>query len=272
MNTKSYQIAIFEKDTDKQVSFCEKTTAESPFYTAGAELEGYLDTICQSKLPGTTKEHFVIYVLTDNDNPFRVDFAVEYGTQKCKGKFQGTPRLNRTGMVPYQINWEPPEEIDTFPTDKFTSDGKRIFLDNFPQTERFGTYKAINDTFENRLRIRVNRRLNWQVQKGECYDDSDMPDLEPIDYVTRLAQQNNLESVVKWAIEDGDKRGELSSPKAIRHTIDVVNTGCSREISILRTIYQMEHKKAECLTIVAKAKAMLQEYDHCKPDLLNPSA
>ena len=43
--------------------------------------------------------------------------------------------------------------------------------------------------------------------------------------------------------------------------MDLVKRACPREISILRTIYEMENRKAECPDIVVKPRELLQEYD-----------
>jgi len=202
-------VAIFEKETDKQVYFNQKQTADSPFDIAPTELTGYLDTIFQSK-PHGTKEHFMVFVMIDNDNPFRILFEVAYGPKKWKKIYKGMPRFNEIGTEPYAYSWEVPEDIDVFPTNDFTPDGKRIFLDNFPQARRFSTYKAINDTFENRIRVRINRRLGIHPETGWRSYNSVEPVMEAIDFVTRLAKESNAENVVKWAIEEEDK--ELADP------------------------------------------------------------
>ena len=163
-------VAIFEKETDKQVCFKQKETTNPAFDVAMTELTDYLDTICESKRHGA-KEHFMVFLMVNKDNPTRIAFEVAYG-----------PKMRK-------INWQVPEHIDEFPTNDFTPDGKRIFLDNFPQAPRFSTYEAINSTFENRIRVRINRRLGIHPETGWCSYDSVEPDSEPIDFVTRLAKR-----------------------------------------------------------------------------------
>lgn len=259
-NKQTITVVILEKETDKQVCFNQKATTIAPFHVATTELTGYLDTIYQSKHHGT-KEHFTVFVMTDNDNPFRIIFEVAYGPKKWKKIYKGMPRLNESGAEPYEYSWEIPEDIDVFPTNDFTPQGKRIFLDNFPQARRFSTYEAINETFENRIRVRINRRLGIHPETGWRSYDSVEPDLEPVDYVARLAKEDNVENVIKWALDEDYKRGGQTSGNGMRETIGLIKTACSSEISILRAIYEMENKKAECPDIVAKARELLQEHD-----------
>ena len=253
-------VAIFEKETDKQVCFNQKEAPNSAFDFAITELTGYLDTICQSKHRGT-KEHFMVFVLINNDNPFRIDFEVAYGPKEWKKSYKGMPQFDESGTEPYQYSWEVPEDIDRFPTNNFRPDGKRIFLDAFPQARRLSTYEAINATFENRLRVRINRRLGIHPETGWRSYDSVEPDLEPVDYAAQIAKEDNVENVIKWALDEDIRRGGESSTNAIKEIIDLTKTACSREIVILRTIYEMENKKAECSDIVFKARELLQEYD-----------
>jgi hypothetical protein len=254
-----YTVAILEKETDRLVGYNEKLKYHSSFDAATDELADYVDTIHQAK-PRGTKEHFAVFVLPNNDNPIRFEFEVIYEPKPWKKTFQGAPMFNESGTNPYQFSWTIPEDVDTFPTNNFTPDGQRIFLDNFPQTRRFSTYEAINRTFENRIRVRLNRQLGWKEPTGFPADDED-PGWDPIDYVTRMAKTNNSEAVVKQAVEDALDNGRGASRISFKDIINNLTTVCSKEISILRTIYEMENQKAPCSDIVTKAKEMLQAYD-----------
>ena len=67
-----------------------------------------------------------------------------------------------------------------------------------------------------------------------------------------------MENAIKWAIDENYKRAGQSSDNEVRETIGLLKTACSREIFILRTIYEMENEKAECADIVVKARELLQ--------------
>jgi hypothetical protein len=118
-NKHTITVAIFEKETNKQVCFKQKETTNPPFKIATTELTGYLDAIYQSKHHGT-KEHFLVYVMVDNDNPFRINFEVAYKQKQWKKTYKGMPQFNESGSEPYACNWEIPEDIDEFPTNNFT--------------------------------------------------------------------------------------------------------------------------------------------------------
>ncbi len=110
-------------------------------------------------------------------------------------------------------------------------------------------------------RLRLNRRLDIHPETGWRSYDSVEPDLEPIDYVARLAKEDDVENVVKWALDEDYKRGGESSRSGMRELISLIKTGCAGEIAILRTIYGMENNKVECPDIVTKARELLQEHD-----------
>lgn len=235
-------VSIFEDGTDKQVSFSEETETDPPFFVAVSCLESHVEKICGSKTPGS-KVIFGVYCMVNQDYPVRIDFEVCYAP------------TNRTSY-----RWIVPQDIDAFPTVNLTSDGPKVVLRHCAQVQRFSSYQNIITTFENRIRSRLDRKLGRYVEPKLPFDGNVEQVWEPVDFVIRLAKGDNLEQVAR-ALSEANERGGENSWQEVKETVELLSRGCSDEISILRTIYEMEGNQASCTDIVAKAKAMLHDYD-----------
>lgn len=184
-----------------------------------------------------------MYYMVNHDYPVRIDFEVCYEP------------THRT-----RYRWIVPQDIDAFPSVDFSSGSPKLILRDCAQAHRFCSYENINRTFENRIRCRLDRKLGFYVEPKLPGEGDVGQDWETIDFVIRLAKGDNLEQVAR-AMDEANKLGRENSWKEVKETVELLARGCSDEISILRTIYEMQGNQASCADIVTKAKAMLLEYD-----------
>lgn len=139
------------------------------------------------------------------------------------------------------------------------------------------TYDSINSTFEDRIWTRLDKTLRHNSKTNGSVYEVGLTD-ELLSLVIELAKESNNDKVNRWWVnkryeEDGPPHADLicvinGKPHSLWEAdlifiADCRNIFCA-EISILRTIYEMESSQADCAAIVAKATEMLSHYDEQK--------
>lgn len=250
-------VAICEKDTDKWISYKTHADKSSPFHIAVSDIERCIDTLYKTT---TEQTEFIVYILVDEDNPLRFFYSHNYKLNKRQMEI-GRRTFNETGRYPY-APWSVPEDIDTFPSDPFTSDSKAITWRTFSQASRFDTYANINKTFENRILARLIRKVRNRTKPVDAiYDNEAAEDM--LDFVIQVAKKQDEATEMKWIMN----RVRHATPECNwtvnnqKEFLALMKRAYPDEIAILQTIYKMQSEHTDCAAIVTTGMAMLRDYD-----------
>ncbi len=121
-------------------------------------------------------------------------------------------------------------------------------------------YAELNDRFKSRIRTRIKKRLLTIPEDHRTREFGIMPNYFLFQILT-LADKRffTRSSTIDLCGLDPDNSGTLCVVAGLGDSLKIVRKKFSREISILRKLYELMDQNTDCSEIVAKMELMLSD-------------